>query len=276
MKIITTIGEMRALREKISGTVGFVPTMGYLHEGHLSLVRQARIENEVVVASIYVNPTQFGPQEDYQVYPRDPDRDRQLLEREGNDILFMPSDIEMYPPGFNTWVEVYDLTARLEGACRPGHFKGVTTVVVKLFNIISPHRAYFGQKDAQQAIVIKKMVRDLNMNMEIVVMPTVREADGLAMSSRNVYLSPAERKQATVLFRALNLAKDIHSQGENNAAIIKSKMADLIKKDSSAQIDYISIADVETLEEVEEIKGRVLVSLALRIGRTRLIDNFVI
>jgi len=187
----------------------------------------------------------------------------------------MPTDKEMYPPGYNTWVEVQGLTDRLEGACRPGHFRGVTTVVIKLFNIVSPHKAYFGQKDAQQALVIKKMVRDLNMDLEIVVMPTIRENDGLAMSSRNVYLNPGERKQATVLFRALTLAKDLHKQGEINSAIIKSKMAELIKKEPLAQIDYISIADLETLEEVEIIKEKVLVSLAVRIGRTRLIDNFI-
>lgn len=276
MKIVTTVQEMKNLRKEITGTVGFVPTMGYLHEGHLSLVRQARRDNDITVTSIYVNPTQFGPHEDFQVYPRDPARDSELLKKEGNDILFMPSDKEMYPEGYCSWVDVQKLTERLEGASRPGHFRGVATIVAKLFNIVSPHRAYFGQKDAQQAIVIKKMVRDLNMNLEIVVMPTVREADGLAMSSRNVYLSPEERKQATILFRALTLAKEIREKGENNAQIIKSSMIELIKTQPLAEIDYVSIADPENLEELTEIKSPALCSLAVKIGKTRLIDNIII
>lgn len=276
MKIVTTVQEMKNLRKGINGSVGFVPTMGYLHEGHLSLVRQARRENDITVTSIYVNPTQFGPHEDYQVYPRDPDRDSELLKREGNDILFMPSDKEMYPEGYCSWVEVKGLTERLEGACRPGHFKGVTTIVTKLFNIVSPHKAYFGQKDAQQAIVIKKMVRDLNMNLEIVVMPTIREADGLAMSSRNVYLNPEERIQATILFRALNLAKKLRERGEKDATIVKNDMIELIKTQPLAEIDYVSIADPENLEELKEIRGPALCSLAVKIGKTRLIDNLII
>ncbi|MFP3880649.1 MAG: pantoate--beta-alanine ligase, partial [Dehalococcoidia bacterium] len=206
MQIAKTIPDLRTLREQINSSVGFVPTMGYLHQGHLALVKQARIDNSAVIASIYVNPAQFGPREDFASYPRDLDQDLDLLRREGTDIVFVPSDAEMYPPDFSSWIDVEKITERLEGASRPGHFRGVATVVAKLFNIVRPSRAYFGQKDAQQVMVIKRMVSDLNMGLEIVVVPTVRESDGLAMSSRNVYLSPEERQAATVLFQALTLA----------------------------------------------------------------------
>lgn len=204
MITINSIAKMRSLRRHITGSVGFVPTMGYLHEGHLSLVGQAWTENSIVIVSIFVNPTQFGPGEDYGVYPRDPERDFDLLEKVKVDIVFMPSVEEMYPSNFSSWVKVDGITERLEGACRPGHFQGVTTVVAKLFNIVEPTRAYFGQKDAQQAIVIKKMVTDLNMDLEVMVLPTVREKDGLAMSSRNIYLDPEERRAATIFSRPLS------------------------------------------------------------------------
>jgi len=247
--------------------------MGYLHQGHLALVKQARQENAAVVASIYVNPTQFGPKEDFAAYPRDLDRDLKLLQGEGTDIVFVPSDDEMYPARFSTWVDVEKVTERLEGASRPGHFRGVATVVAKLFNIVEPTRAYFGQKDAQQVVVIKRMVADLNINVEVVVVPTVRESDGLAMSSRNVYLNPKERKAATVLFKALTLAQQLRQAGERDADKIRQRMTSLIEKVPLAQIDYVSIADVETLEELRWIDRPAVASLAVRIGKTRLIDN---
>jgi len=273
MDVVRTISEMRALRRSLNGTVGFVPTMGYLHRGHLALVKQARQENSTVVASIYVNPTQFGPEEDFAAYPRDLDRDLSLLQGEGTDIVFVPSDGEMYPARFCTWVNVDKVTDRLEGAFRPGHFKGVATVVAKLFNIVEPTRAYFGQKDAQQVVIIKRMVADLNMNVEVVVVPTVRESDGLAMSSRNIYLNPEERKAATILFKALTLAQQLRRAGEKDAGKIRDRMALLIQKEPLAQIDYVSIADSETLEELSRIDRPAVASLAVRIGKTRLIDN---
>jgi len=276
MKVVNTVAEMRALRRGLTGAVGFVPTMGYLHEGHLALVRRASSENETVVVSIFVNPTQFGAGEDFQAYPRDPERDLALLEREQVDVVFMPPAEEMYPAHFGTWVDVQQITERLEGAFRPGHFRGVATVVAKLFNIIEPTRAYFGQKDAQQLMVIRRMVFDLNMNLEVVAVPTVREPDGLAMSSRNTYLSPRERQAALVLWQALSLAKQLWSEGERNARKIQQKMAASIGSEPLAQIDYISVADAESLEELEEIDRPALVSLAVRIGVTRLIDNIVL
>ena len=276
MKVIEKIDEMRRLRLELTEPVGFVPTMGYLHEGHLALVRWARTENPSLVISIFVNPTQFGPQEDFDKYPRDPERDLALLEKERVDIVFMPSVNEMYPPRFNSWVEVGKVTERLEGASRPGHFRGVTTVVAKLFNIIQPTRAYFGQKDAQQVVVIKKMVAELNMNLEIVTVPTMRERDGLAMSSRNTYLNPEERKAATVLYQAISLAQKFWLQGETNAQAIRQQMLTLIQKQPLAAIDYVSITDTKTLDELDTVNPTALVSMAVRIGKTRLIDNVVL
>jgi len=276
MKIVETIADLKKLRPNLPGPVGFVPTMGYLHEGHLVLVRQARAENASVAVSIFVNPTQFGPQEDFKQYPRDPKSDLALLEGEGVDLVFMPSVDEMYPPGFNSWVEVGKLAERLEGASRPGHFRGVATVVARLFDLVGPDRAYFGQKDAQQLLVIQKMVADLDMNLEVVAVPTVREADGLAMSSRNTYLDPEERKQATVLYQALTLAQKLYSDGEKDARAIRRQMTALIQQQPLADIDYISIADAETLDELDELKPPALVSMAVRIGKTRLIDNVVV
>ena len=273
MQVVKPLFEARALRQKLSGTVGFVPTMGYLHEGHLALVKQAKIENSAVVVSIYVNPTQFGPREDLGAYPRDLDRDIELLRKEGTDVVFVPPDDEMYPSEFSSWVDVEKVTERLEGASRPGHFRGVATVVAKLFNIVQPTRAYFGQKDAQQVVVIKRMAADLNMNLEVVVVPTVRESDGLAMSSRNMYLSPKERQAGTILFKALTLARQLRGGGEKDAENIRRQMTALIQKEPLAQIDYVSIADAETLKELNSLDRPAVASLAVRIGKTRLIDN---
>jgi pantoate--beta-alanine ligase len=273
MQVVKTISEIRTLRQKLSGTVGFVPAMGYLHGGHLALVRRAKAENSTVIFSIYVNPTQFGPREDFGAYPRDLKRDLELLRKGGVAIVFVPSDDEIYPPEFSSWVDVEKVTERLEGTVRPGHFRGVATVVAKLFNIVQPSRAYFGQKDAQQVMVIKRMVADLNMGVEVVVVPTVRESDGLAMSSRNIYLSPKERQAATILFKALTLARQLWRGGEKDAEKIRRQMTALIQKELLAQIDYISIADAETLEELNLLDRPALASLAVGIGKTRLIDN---
>jgi len=276
MEIAKTLDEMRRLRLQLAVPVGFVPTMGYLHEGHLSLVRRAKIDNPSVVASIFVNPTQFGPTEDFKAYPRDPERDLALLEKEKTDVVFMPPADDMYPPGFDSWVEVGEITKQLEGASRPGHFQGVTTVVAKLFNIVQPTRAYFGQKDAQQAIVITKMAADLDMNLEVVTLATVREPDGLAMSSRNTYLNPEERKAALVLSEALGLAQELFAEGEIDASIIRQKMTGLIQQQPLADIQYISIADMDTLNELDTVNPPALISLAVKIGKTRLIDNIVL
>jgi len=276
MKVTATISEYKKARHDLAGTVGFVPTMGYLHEGHLSLVRRSRSENDFTVVSIFVNPTQFGPREDYNRYPRDLERDLSLLERERVDIVFAPPVEEMYPPDFGTWVEVTGITERLEGASRPGHFRGVATVVTKLFNIVEPTRAYFGQKDAQQALVIKKMVRDLNMNLEVVVVPTVREPDGLAMSSRNVYLNPEERQAATVLYRALSLARELYERGERDAEALRRRMRELIEAEPRARLDYVSVASLDSLEELDRIDRPALVSLAVFLGPARLIDNIIL
>ena len=276
MRVVETIVAMRQERRRLKGPVGFVATMGGLHAGHMSLVRQARADNASVVASIFVNPAQFGPAEDFKNYPRDLPRDLAMLKEGGVDIVFAPSVAEMYPPGFNSWVDIEDVTERLEGASRPGHFRGVATVVNKLFNIIQPDVAYFGQKDAQQALVIKKMVRELNMDLEVVALPTVREPDGLAMSSRNAYLNVEERKATPILYRALCLAEELCKKGEKDAEKIRQRMRALIGKEPLASIDYVSIADPETLEEMETVRTPALISLAVKMGRTRLIDNVVV
>jgi len=276
MKVVETISEMKKTRRALKEPVGFVPTMGYLHEGHVSLVREAKKENKSVIVSIYVNPTQFGPKEDLSKYPRDLKRDLEMLEKVGTDVVFFPSNEEMYPDGYDTWVEVDKLTKRLEGASRPTHFRGVTTIVNKLFNTVEADNAYFGQKDAQQALVIQKMVKDLNMNVRVIVCPTMREPDGLAMSSRNVYLTTEQRKQATVLNRSLQLAKDLYTKGERNAPKIKQQMTGLIQKEPIAVIDYISIANPDTLEELDAIQGQALVSMVVKFGNTRLLDNVML
>ena len=274
--VARTIAEGRRLRAELADDLGFVPTMGALHEGHLALVRRARAENDHVAASIFVNPAQFGPREDLAKYPRDPERDLALLAAEGVDLVFMPEPDEVYPLGFDTWVNVGALTRRLEGKARPGHFRGVATVVCKLFNVVQPRRAYFGRKDAQQLRVVTKMVHDLDMPVEVVPVPTVREADGLALSSRNVYLSPDERRQATSLSASLRLAEELIAGGERRAGAVRARMRRLIGAQPDARIDYISIADAGTLDELTTMDRPALISLAVRVGSTRLIDNTVV
>ena len=276
MMIVTTLDELRSARNLLDAPIGLVPTMGYLHEGHLSLARRAREECASVVASIFVNPTQFGPNEDLTKYPRDLERDLRLLESAGVDLVWTPTPDVMYPPGFQTWVTVDNITQPLEGSMRPGHFRGVTTVVAKLFNAVLPHKAYFGQKDAQQAAVIRQMTIDLNFPIEIVVCPTVREADGLAMSSRNSYLNPEERKAAAVLFRALSAAESAYKNGERNAEKLRNIMKETIATESLASMQYISCSDFYTLEELQDITGMSLLSMAVFVGKTRLIDNFIL
>jgi len=275
MRTVSTLADLRSARLPFSGKVGFVPTMGYLHEGHLALIRRAREECEHVIVSIFVNPTQFGPKEDLSKYPRDMERDFRLIEPY-TDLVWTPSAESMYPQGYQTWVEVEAMTRPLEGAMRPGHFRGVTTIVAKLFNSVQPYKAYFGQKDAQQVAVIRQMVRDLNFPIEIVVCPTTREADGLAMSSRNVYLDPEQRKAATVLFRSLSAAKEAYDKGERDAEKLRQTMKDLLASETLAQMQYVSCADYDTLEELNVIKGKALLSMAVFFGKTRLIDNFVV
>jgi pantoate--beta-alanine ligase len=257
--------------------VGLVPTMGALHEGHLSLLRLARQKADRVMVTLFVNPLQFGPKEDLERYPRDFERDRGLCEREGADVLFAPDAAEMYPPEFCTRVEVPGpLTAGLCGARRPGHFTGVATVVTKLLAICEPDLAVFGQKDAQQAAVIRQMTRDLSYPTEIVVCPIVREPDGLAMSSRNVYLDPEQRKAATVLYRALSAAQKDYEKGEHNAEKLRQVMRNALASEPLAQMQYVSCANYDTLEELDEVKGKTLLSMAVFVGKTRLIDNFVL
>lgn len=276
MQTVSTFDELRAARSKRIEPIGFVPTMGYLHEGHLSLARRAKAECQSVVVSIFVNPAQFGANEDLSKYPRDIPRDLAMLESVGVDLVWMPTPEIMYPAGYETWIDVANLTAPLEGSMRPGHFRGVTTIVAKLFNGVQPDRAYFGQKDAQQAAVIRKMTLDLNFPIEIVICPTVREADGLAMSSRNAYLNEAERQAATILFRALSAAQDAFAAGERNAAVLRSVVSGVIESEPRAQMQYVSCADFDSLAELDQIEGKALLSLAVFLGKTRLIDNFIL
>ena len=276
MKLIDGIEEIKRIRTKLKSPVALVPTMGYLHDGHLSLVRAATAECASVIVSIFVNPAQFSPGEDFRHYPRDLKHDLPLLEKEGIDIVFNPSVEEMYPKGFDSWVEVGDIARRLEGKSRPTHFRGVTTIVARLFNITQPDKAYFGQKDAQQAIIIKKMAKDLNICVDIITLPTVREADGLAMSSRNIYLKPQERQAAVILYKSLKEVEKLYRNGQKSAERLLMKMRDMIDSEPLAEIDYISIADNETFVELPEVIPPTLVSLAVRIGKTRLIDNIII
>ncbi len=279
MKIIYSIKEMSDFSKKMhlqDQTIGFVPTMGALHVGHLSLIRKARGENDKVVVGIFVNPMQFGPKEDYKRYPRNLKLDAQLCRQEGTDVIFYPDVRQMYPANYKTYVVVQDLSDCLCGKFRPGHFKGVATVVTKLINIISPDVAYFGQKDAQQAIIIKKMVEDLNLAVKIKAMPTIREKDGLAMSSRNTYLHKDQRRDAVVLYQALTQAKDLIRQGNRDSLDIIRKMRRLINKRRSANIQYISIVCPQDLKPVDKIRNKVLIALAVFIGKTRLIDNIVV
>jgi pantoate--beta-alanine ligase len=279
MRIFDTVSGLRtflAAHRAAGRRIGLVPTMGYLHAGHLSLVQAARRECDVVVLSIFVNPKQFGPQEDFATYPRDMEGDLRQAREAGVDAVFTPSVEEMYPPGFFTEVIVHELTAPLCGASRPGHFNGVTTVVAKLFNIVGPDRAYFGQKDYQQITVLRKMATDLCMPLEVITCPTVREPDGLALSSRNAYLKPAERQAALVLSRALHLAEERLAQGERQGARLTATLRDCIAQEPLAHIDYVAVYDPDTLQEVEQLSGTVLVALAVNIGTTRLIDNAVL
>jgi pantoate--beta-alanine ligase len=276
MLTVISLSELHTARRSLAGTVGLVPTMGYLHEGHLSLVRRAKEECDYVVVSIFVNPTQFGPKEDLSKYPRDLDRDLGLLESLGVDLVWMPTEQVMYPQGYQTWVEAEATTRPLEGSMRPGHFRGVTTIVTKLFIGVQPDRAYFGQKDAQQAAVIRQMTRDLNFPIEIVICPIVREPDGLAMSSRNVYLDPEQRQAATVLYRSLCAARNAYENGERDAEKLRQIMKDVLATEPLAQMQYVSCADYDTLEELETVTGKTLLSMAVFLGKTRLIDNFVL
>lgn len=276
MKLVKTIRELKQELEPIrrSGvTVGFVPTMGYLHEGHLSLMRKSVEECGFTVVSIFVNPTQFGPGEDYDRYPRDLERDLSMCESIGVDLVFAPGVSEMYEPDACTRVTVSGLTQNLCGRSRPGHFDGVTTVVCKLFNMVRPDRAYFGQKDAQQVAVVRRMVRDLNIPVEVREMPTVREPDGLAMSSRNVYLSPDQRRAALSLHRSLRTAADMIEKGERSAAKIRERMIDIILSSGLAELDYVEIVDADSLRNIDTLKGEVLIAVAVKFGQTRLIDN---
>ncbi|MDI6704435.1 MAG: pantoate--beta-alanine ligase [bacterium] len=278
MEIIKGISEMhkKAKEFRLNGMkIGFVPTMGALHEGHLSLMRRARLDNDIVVISIYVNPIQFGPLEDYKTYPRDLESDAKKAQDVGVDIIFAPMDKEMYQDKFSTFVEVENLTSVLEGRSRPSHFKGVTTVVCKLFNIVKPDVTYFGQKDYQQALVIKRMIRDLNFDIELQVLPIIRDKDGLALSSRNNYLSEKERRSATILFECLQKARELLENGERDSSKILHEMRSMIEKRELVNIDYVEIVDSENLERIPWVKGELLVALAVRIGKTRLIDNML-
>lgn len=279
MRVIEKISDLKAAitaQRKAGKSIGLVPTMGFLHEGHISLVEASRRDNDITVMSIFVNPAQFGVNEDFDKYPKDIEGDCRKAEEAGTDIIFAPTAAEMYPQGYGTYVDVNGITNRMCGRSRPGHFKGVATVVTKLFNIVQPDKAYFGQKDAQQAVVIKKLVHELNMNIDIEVCPIVREKDGLAMSSRNVYLSPEERKAALVLSAALAKAERLINEGERDARKIHALIENEICGESLADIDYIAVVDAGTLEEIKLLKGSIMAAVAVRFGKTRLIDNIIL
>lgn len=276
MRFIMSIADLRSAIEALRSAgkkIGFVPTMGALHEGHLSLVRRARKENDTVVVSVFVNPTQFGPDEDFDAYPRPIENDRRMCEKAGVDILFAPAPAEMYTGGYATYVLQERYTEAFEGEIRTGHFHGVCTVCCKLFNLVKPHTAYFGQKDFQQSVVVRRMVKDLNMDLNVEVCATVRESDGLAMSSRNVYLSPEERAQATVLHRAMRRAEEIFKGGERSVAPMLDAMRKVFETAPLAKVDYIAFANPETLREIRRIESEAVILVAARLGRTRLIDN---
>jgi len=276
LKIIRTVKDMRKyIREMRSRRrrIALVPTMGYLHEGHLTLVEEARRLASVVVVTVFVNPAQFGPNEDLDRYPRDPSGDRRKLKLAGADVMFMPDTGEIYPEGFQTFVDVTDITNDYCGASRPGHFRGVATVVMKLFNIIEPDLAVFGEKDYQQLVTIKQMVKDLNLGVQVVGMPTIREEDGLAMSSRNAYLSPAQRQQATTIFRGLRKARRLLDSGERDAAELAAIVMDLLREEQGLIIDYVSVCDPETLERIPEVEKQAVLLVGVKVGETRLIDN---
>lgn len=278
MKIIRTVKEMKEFSSQTRQAgkkISFVPTMGYFHEGHLSLMREGRRRGDVLVISLFVNPTQFGPQEDFKSYPRDFERDRKMAEGVGVDILFAPEASDMYPPDHQTIVQVEKVTQNLCGRSRPTHFQGVATVVLMLFEIVMPHVAIFGEKDYQQLATIQQMVKDLHTNVEVLGMPTVREADGLAMSSRNTYLLPDERKAALSLYRSLQRAKELLQKGERKTAQILREMNEVLRSESLVKIDYVQICDAHTLEDIDRIEGDAVVALAAYLGKTRLIDNLV-
>jgi pantoate--beta-alanine ligase len=277
MRTVETVKEMMKLGKEMQRPVGLVPTMGYLHRGHISLVEKAREESKTVVVSIFVNPTQFGPNEDLAAYPRDMPRDMAMLEKAGTDIVFAPLAEDVYPKTYDTWVDVEKLSHKLEGAARPGHFRGVATVVAKLFNIVRPDKAYFGAKDGQQCAVIQRMNKDLNMGVEVVVLPTVREHDGLAMSSRNIYLTPEQRKAAPVLYRALSRARELWQKGERDAEKLRQDVKTIVASEPRIErLEYVSVADLETLEELAVVDRPAMMSLAARVGRARLIDNVLL
>ncbi len=276
MKVIKTVADFWAAQRGYPRPLGLVPTMGYLHEGHLSLVRRCWEDNSTAVASIFVNPTQFGPSEDLSTYPRDMEGDLAKLEAEGVDLIFAPDASEMYPDGFDTTIDVGSIAQRLEGEHRPGHFQGVATVVCKLLTIVRPDNVYFGQKDAQQCLVIKRLNADLDLGAEVVVMPTVRDPNGLALSSRNAYLSDEDREAALSLHRALKLAESRYEDGVRDATMMRREMLALLESEPSASIEYVSVADAETLVELNSIERPALVSMAVRIGKVRLIDNIVL
>lgn len=276
MDVVTTVADMIAARSRAARPLGLVPTMGYLHDGHMALVKRARQENRTVVVSIFVNPTQFAPTEDLAAYPRDMERDLRMLRDGRVDMVFAPSQEEVYPAGYSTYVDVQELAGRLEGERRPGHFCGVATVVTKLLTIVRPDRSYFGQKDGQQVVVIKRLNQDLNLGSEIVVVPTVREPDGLALSSRNVYLTEEERRAAPMLYRSLCRVRELWRQGERDAEALRQEMVRIISAEPLAQLEYVSIADAATLEELERVDRAAMVSLAARFGRARLIDNITL
>jgi pantoate--beta-alanine ligase len=277
MKIIESIPEMSLACREAPRPLGLVPTMGALHEGHLALVREARRENATVAVSIFVNPAQFGPQEDLARYPRNPERDLGLLSKEKVDLVFTPALDMVYPTGFDTWVDAGVLATKLEGAVRPGHFRGVATVVTKLFNLARPDQAYFGQKDGQQTLVVRQLTRDLNLGVDIVVVPTVREPDGLALSSRNVYLTPEQRRAAPVIYRALCRAKELWQGGVRDAEQLRRTARQILEREPLIErIDYVSVADADTLEELHTIQGRAMMSVAVKLGIPRLIDNIIL
>jgi len=279
MKIIEDIIEMQRYVTQLrweGKIIGFVPTMGALHKGHLSLMEHAKNESDHVVVSIFVNPAQFGPKEDYKEYPRDMEGDTEKIAYVGVDTLFTPSVSAIYPEGYRTYIEVKDLSDVMCGRARPGHLRGVATVVLKLFNIVKPHKAFFGQKDFQQTVIIKKMVEDLNSDVDVVVLPTVREEDGLAMSSRNQYLGPEERKSATVLYRSLEDARLLFNKGERSAELLRYTIIKIFKSEPSVLLEYVAIVNPKTLEEVKEAEEGTVIALAARIGKTRLIDNIVL
>lgn len=279
MLLINKVSEIREHvknAKKEGKKVGLVPTMGFFHDGHLELMRQARKECDVVIVSIFVNPTQFGPGEDYEDYPRDIERDMQLAEEVGVDVIFNPSVEEMYPDGFSTYVEVKGITGKLCGRSRPGHFKGVATIVTKLFNSVQPDVAFFGQKDAQQVLVIQKMVKELNIDVEIRTVPIVREEDGIAMSSRNLYLNDEERKAARILYRSIQKAQQKVQEGERDVNRLKGAVIDMISSEPLAKIDYVELLTYPELEEKDVLEGKMLLALAVKIGKARLIDNAIL